>query len=618
MTIRSSWRQRSLKIAAGMILGLVVLVLLVAAAMPWGLLKGVVENRLSARLGRPVTIGTIERLDAFSFSPTVQLRDVRAPQARWAGTGDLVHIRSIEVRFPVLPLLIGRFRPTAIDTSGVRLTLVRAADRRESWSPGTNRSAGTGGVPLEHLTVSDMVVSYRDAVQDRAFILNITSNRQGFEARGTGTVRGAPVTVAAIAPAIDNRATPWPFRADVTGSALSMHATGVMSRPLDMRHMSVDLAAQASDLKMVDAIIEAGLFGTQPVNVRAHATHDGIDWKIDQLRGTVGKSDIAGQMTITHRDGRTKLAGSVRSDALDFDDLASNDGLAKAAALEQSQGVKLVPNTRVNLRKITHTDGNITFDVRHVMGGKRPSSIKAISGTLTLDHQILTISQLHIDLTKGTVLGSVKVDQHDGGTVPVVTLDLRLAASSIDAIAGGADTVDAPLSGHVRLTGKGSTIREAVGNASGTIGLAASNGQLSAKIAALIGFDVARGWTTDKNEQATLRCAVARFNVLGGRATADPLVIDTSISQSQGTGTITFPSEALMLTFTGASKQTSLLRLPGSVTLSGSIREPKLVVPKNIKSVGNVLKGLFRTVTGHQGPKAADADCSNLVARALD
>jgi hypothetical protein len=58
-----------------------------------------------------------------------------------------------------------------------------------------------------------------------------------------------------------------------------------------------------------------------------------------------------------------------------------------------------------------------------------------------------------------------------------------------------------------------------------------------------------------------------------------------------------------MLTFTGAPKQASLLRLPGSVALSGSIRESQLVVPKNIKSVGNVLKVCSAPSPGNKGPR---------------
>jgi AsmA family protein len=128
---------------------------------------------------------------------------------------------------------------------------------------------------------------------------------------------------------------------------------------------------------------------------------------------------------------------------------------------------------------------------------------------------------------------------------------------------------------------------------------------------------VGRGLTSDRSQKATLRCAVGRFVVHGGRGVADPLLIDTSLSQSRGTGTITFPQEALALTLTGAPKRNSALRLPGSVTLAGTIRAPQLIVPREVKSVGNVLKGIARAITGRQGSRATDADCGAIVARTL-
>ena len=60
----------------------------------------------------------------------------------------------------------------------------------------------------------------------------------------------------------------------------------------------------------------------------------------------------------------------------------------------------------------------------------------------------------------------------------------------------------------MRLTGRGSTIREAIGASDGRIGFVARDGVLPANIASLLGFDVARGLTTDPDKSAGLRCVV--------------------------------------------------------------------------------------------------------------
>src|SRR3546814_4714911 len=82
-------------IFGGLALGLVILI----GAFPWGALKGVVENRLGARYGAGVTIGSIHRTQFFSFTPTIEIRDVRIPQPAWAGSGAFAQVRVARVRF---------------------------------------------------------------------------------------------------------------------------------------------------------------------------------------------------------------------------------------------------------------------------------------------------------------------------------------------------------------------------------------------------------------------------------------------------------------------------------------------------------------------------------------
>lgn len=609
---------RRIRYAAIGLVGIAALLLIALAGMPWGLFKSAIEARLSKQLDRAVTIGSLERVDHFSLSPTIALKDVRVPQAAWAGAGYLARVREARVTLPVFPLLLGHVRPTAVAVSGLRLWLVRDANHRTNWSKEAPTRGGSGSLPkLDELSITDTVLSYRDAVQDRNLTVRLVSNQSdGLRLMGRGTVRGAAVTLGASAPGVDSAQAnrPWPFKAWIDGEALSMRVTGAMDRPLDTAHMTMDVAARAADLKLIDAVIEAGLFGTQPVQIATHVRRDGAVWKIDRIKGLVGRSDVAGTLTVT-KGQRTRLVGSVASNNASFDDFASDAGLAAAVALERAQGLKIVPNTRINIRKIDDTDGTIKFIVRHLSGGRRPSSLTSLSGAVTIDHQLMTVP-LTIGLQRGEITGTATVDQRGGRAVPIVTLDLTMRGSSIGALAGG-DDVNARVDGRVRLQGPGSTIREAVGNSNGTIGLVARDGVLPAKIAALIGFDVARGLTTARDQQARLNCAVARFVVDNGAGRADPLIVDTSLSQSRATGTLRFPTEALGLTVTGAPKQKSALRLPGSVAVGGTLRSPTIFVPKETKSVGNILRAIGRSITGDQRPRATDADCDSLTARAL-
>ena len=312
-------------------------------------------------------------------------------------------------------------------------------------------------------------------------------------------------------------------------------------------------------------------------------------WTVTALKGTVGRSDIAGHVTVRKIDGRTKLDGGIVSNAFDFDDLTTPEGRARGLAKSQALGPRLVPDTRINLRKIGRTDGTLTFTAKRLISDT-PSALRAMRGTVTMDHQLMTVAPFRLDLRRGRIEGSVIVDQRGGPPVPLVTIDLALRDSSITALAGGAE-VDGYVEARARLKGTGSTIREVVGRSDGTIGLVARDGTLPAKIASLLGFDAVRGILTDEAEQAGLRCAVLHLDVRRGVGRVDPFTIDTTRSQTNGQGTIIFPSEAIAMQLTGAPKAKTILRFPGSLTVGGSIKEPDVRLPADAKSAGNFPKG---------------------------
>lgn len=614
MTLALSRGTRTLILAAA---GLVALMLLLLAAFPVSWFKGAAERQLGEQFGSRVHIASLDRENAFSLSPVIRVSTVRIAQANWAGKGEMASIRLLRLRLHLLPLLRGRFDAELLTGRGVRLFLVRAADGRKNWSKDNERQRRDDSVSMANINVEDAVIHYKDALQKRSLTLAVRVDpKSGLSAEGTGSVDGAPVRLRARGgPMTADR--PWRFDAAIDGPALGIHVAGSMAGPLRTGSMTFRISARADDLKRVDRVIEAGLFGTQPVNLRADVRHEDATWTIQTLTGTIGKSELAGRLTARKVDGRMKLNGEVRFAQLDFEDLASDIGKATAIALERTEGLKLVPNTRINIRKIDATDGRIAVRVDRVMGGRRPSSITDLRGVLTLDNRILTVEPLRVGLRRGAITGKAVIDQRAGQAKPRVTLSLDMRDSRISALAGGDGKIDSRVDGRVRLTGTGDTIREAVGTSDGTIGVVARSGTLPAKIAALIGFDIGKGLVAGDKDRSDLRCAVLHLDVRNGRGTVDPLLIDTGISQSRGSGTIRFPAETLDITLTGAPKGDVALHLPGAVSARGSVREPKIVVPEGTRSIGTLFKAIGRAIQGKNVPTVTNADCDLLIEKTV-
>lgn len=558
----------------------------------------------------------MERESVFSFSPVLRLRGVKVPQPGWAGKGNLAEIDNLRIRLSMFGALLGQAKPQLVSASGVRLNLVRDADGRENWRK--EKHDGGTRVDLAGAHAISATVDYRDALQKRSARLNLSSSAaKGFRVAGKGLVDGNPITLSGRAPPLDKPGA-WDFEAGLDGAALTMRVKGRMDAPLQTEHMSFRMETRATDLKLIDRVIEAGLFGTQPVTLSAEVRHDAPKWVIRKLTGTVGTSDIGGDVTVDKVAGRTRIDADVRSRRLDFDDLASNSGNAEAIALERREGLKLVPNTRVNIAKIDKTDGTIRFRADSLFSKRRSSSLTGMSGTLTLERQLLTIKPFTLQLKKGVIDGQIVVNQRGRPGKPLVTLALDMRESSIGALSeDGGGEVDARVDARVRVTGAGDTIREAVGNSDGTVGIVAREGSLPAKMAALLGFDIGRRIFASGDDRATLNCSVLRQQLAKGIGTVSPLIVDTSASQTRGRGTIGFPEESISIILTGAPKRDSLLRLPGSVNAVGTIRDPRVIIPPSVKSVGNIFKAIGRAITGNQGPTAEDADCPAWTERAL-
>ena len=606
------WSRRLVRIAGGAI-GAFLALLLIVGFFPWGTLRGTIERRATERFGRPVTIGALDRVDTFGFHPVVAIRDVRVPQANWAGTGDLARVRAVTVGFSVWPLLLGRFRPRSVTVDGVRLALVRDARGRTNWSRDGDDAKGDPP-DLSGLVIRDAVVSYADAKRDRQMTMRLAADAGGLRGQGSGTIRGAPVRLSVAAPAI-GRAGPWPFQARIDGAALTMRAVGTMDRALDTDAMTLDVTARAAGLEYIDAVIEAGLFATRPVTLRAHVRHDDRTWTITNLTGAIGRSDLAGRLTVDETAGRSTIDGTLDSRRFAFDDLSSAKGRAAGRALEARIGPRLVPNTRIDIGKIDTTDGRLAFRVRSIIGEDADTLVN-MRGVMTMDHQLLTVAPLRMRIAQGLVTGRAIVDQRGGRRVPILTLDLRLDDGRVATFAGGGE-ITGRIAARARLRGAGETIRAAVGRSTGSLGFVARDGSLPARYAAALGFDAGRALLAGSGDRAGLRCLIARLDMRDGTGRGDPVIVDTETSQLTGSGAVSFPDERLAFTLRGAPKRAVVLRIPGSVTVGGTLQQPALTVPPQVKSVGNIFKAIGNRLSGHSGPVATDADCGALAARAL-
>ena len=583
-------------------------VVLLVLTYGWAHLRGPLERHFSKELGRSVSIGAVRRIDHTFFSPEIQLGNIHVAQPDWVGGGDMIIVRQANVQLPLLPLLFGQAHPHSIAIDGLTVALVRRDAAHANWK-GIPQTGYTGAW-LRHMIIRNGVLTLADRKRDHQFTATVAADDKGLVIAGKGELQGHPSTISLTGPALVGQK--WPFRLDYRSDIANATLIGTADRPLDIGHFEAKAEGWGDDLQHLDQLIEAGLPATQPVRVAAMLRHDRPDWGVKDLRLRVGRSNFEGDLTVHKQDGRTKLNGALTSTALDFDDLASNAGLARAAAKRAALGPRMIPDTAIHLDRMQKTDGSIRFDIQRLLF-KRPSVFQGIMTTLSLDHGVLTADPFFVRMAVGHVSGFGRV-KHQAGT-PVLTLDLKLTDARIEEAMGDAAT--GPLAARFKLEGAGRTIREALAHSSGTIGLVGGTGTINRRAALFLGSDGGRGMFEGASQTTSLRCAIGHFGVRNGVATADTLLLDTAVSRSDGSGTIDLGTEQLALNLPGRPKLEHAVKLDIPVRVVGTLSDPD-IEPKTVpRTIGTFFKVIGNAIAGKHVDPAPDADCSALAARAL-
>ena len=469
-------RDRRTHLALAGIAVVLVLGILFLGAVPASILRGVIVEKLQGASERDVAIGSVTRDSFFSYSPVITVHDLRVAQPRWAGDGDFIRLKSVSARLSVLDVLTGEVQPDRVRIDGLELALIRDENGRSNWDEDEtdDRDEDGNGPALTDLDVRQSRFSFTDHKRglDLAGPITVDSEK-GLRAEGKGTFLQTKASLSFTGGAITgiDPDADYPFEMALDSPALNLTAKGKMQGVLNTGLFTASLSAQAPTLKNLDRVIEAGLFGTQPIDLRATVRHEDKDWFVTKLDGSIGRSRLSGNADILKRDGRTKIDATIHATTLDFDDLADDAGLARAAALTRRIGPRVIPNTRINLSKMGPTDGQLDFTIDRLLS-RRDTVFRSLKGTLSLDHKLIQISDLVIRLKSGRMTGGVQVDHRSGA--PKFSTDLTLRGASISDLIGNGDIVTATMRGRIKLSGSGDTVREALEKADGKAAMVAS------------------------------------------------------------------------------------------------------------------------------------------------
>lgn len=653
-------RHRGLKWTGGIAGALIVAIIAIAIFFDWNMLRGPIARYASLRLHREVRIEGNLHVHLWSWTPRADVGGIRIANTKWAGGGDMADIGHLAVSVKLWPLLGGHLRMPLVQLDGSSFLYVRDLEGLSNWDFDRKASHKPLKLPaINRFLINDGHLRIVDARKKMRFTGIVSSSEsttgqgKGFVLTGDGSLNGQTFTADVRgAPLLNvDQSRPYPFTMKVRAGHTRVTARGQITHPFDFGGLVASATASGRDLADLYYLTGLVLPNTPSYQTSAHIVRDGQVFQITDIAGLLGRSDIAGVLSVDATNDKPLLTGNLHSRRVYYDDLgflfgggkgrkvaarapavtraaaASSPGIGLAGDTEPvAQSTLLLPNAPLDVERIRQMNADVRYRVVAIVSRDFP--LRSLSVHVRLNNGVLRLDPMEAALAQGSVAGNVKIDA--SRNLPVTNLDLRVRDVKLESLVRpvrGQTTVSGRLEARAILTGAGDTVHKAASNADGSLTVVIPRGQMRKALAELLGINLLNGgiaMLTGDQEQTNIRCAVAAFRARDGVLRSQNITLDTDVERGTGSGYVNLKNETLGVTLSGDAKSFRLLRMNAPITLTGSLTHPKVGVQASkalgqgglAVALGSLINPLASLIATIDPGLAKDANCGALLAQA--
>jgi uncharacterized protein involved in outer membrane biogenesis len=650
----TSARRRRLRAAliwtGGMLGVLVAALILFLVFFDWNAARGPIGRFASARMHREVVLSGPLEVHPWSLKPSATIRGLQVGNPAWAGPGQTATVDRLLLQIKLLPLLRGQLVLLQLEADKPNLDLRRDAEGRTTWdfSGGKSKDAPLKMPAVRRFVISDGHLKFADAKRKMSLDATLDASEQlgaanrGFQLTGDGVLNGETFLLKVLGGPLLNvePGKPYPFNADIRSGPTHVTAQGVIPKPFDLGQLTVNLTAKGPDLAELYDLTGVPFPNTPPYSLKGRLVRDEKVYRIDDLSGRVGDSDLAGALTVDARKTRPYLKADLRTKSLDFDDLAAVFGGAPSVKAGETASAgqvamaktlraehRFLPDATLKVDRIRALDADVRYRAASIHDAMLP--LRSADVQVKLDRGLLTADPFTFDLPQGRIAGRAQLDARPA--TPITSVDARLTNARLEQlipIKTGGQPLAGGLVARIKLSGAGDSVHRAASNANGRVLLVVPNGEIRKAFAELLGINVTKGlgllWA--KNQDTTpIRCAVANFTATNGILRADHLVFDTGPVVATGHGTVDLGKEAVDFQIQGHPKSFRLVRLMAPINIKGPVAGPPKVSFDTSRAIGQ--GGFAAALAAFASPLAVvlpfvdpglakDANCGALIAAA--
>lgn len=616
------------------LVALAILLVVVANVTNWNALREPIAHAVHAKTHRTLRIGG--DLDIGLRWPVVRVHasDVTFSNPSWASRPNMIDVRHATVDIAIFPLFRGQIVFPQVQLDQAALAFEKSRDGRRNWLLDRRQRDSQARVAIRHLAVGDGRVEYDDPAQGTRLSARITtshgSDKTSAPLRFTvqGRYKGEPLVAQGAGDTIlALRDETRPYHLNVSGKIgqTAVGADGRITNLLKLSAVDLQIVLKGANLAQLYPLVGVVFPDTPPYRTRGRLVHGPRQWRYEKFTGEMGRSDIAGSLSIDTEGRRPLLVARLDSTRLDISDLGPLVGAGQAGekpARAESAPTGILPGKAFRTQRWNRMDADVTLDAGSI---ERPAALPLhrLSTRLRLQDGRLRLDPLRFDVAGGTLAGAVTLD----GRASPIQATAKLQARTLQ-LAQLFPTLDRSMAsigefnGNIDLKGRGDTVASMLGSANGQASLVIDGGEVSKLLMETMSLHLLEmlQLKVTGDEPVRIRCGIADFAVKQGVMQPDILVLDTDVSRIDGSGRIDLGQERLDLTVVPKSRKPSLVALRTPIHVQGSFAHPQASLDKGKLA----MRGLGALALGAVNPalallplidagRNADSECRRLI-----
>lgn len=597
----------------GIVLALLAIVVVLYNWSNWNLLKGPTSRTVEEKTGRQLHINGDLIMHLRWPNTRIRTSHLRFGNPEWAEADDMVDVRNLALKLHIPSLLKGSVVLTEVRLDEANVSLEKSADGRKNWLLDPDQKKENSSVKINSLAVNRGHISYLEPARktriqaDLSTTPKIKTTTPGliFEARGTylGQALNASGRGGNLLSLRDQTlAYPLIIRGSIGPTSAS--AAGFVTNLATFSALDLNIELRGGNLAQLYPLTGVVLPDTPPYRTRGRLIRDGKLWRYEKFSGQIGKSDIAGTLSLDARQSpRPFLKGNLNSKSLNFADLGPLVGSKPPAAQSSGPPGRILPTSPFRTERWNKMDADVTIKANSIIRNEA-LPLNDLSTRLRLQNAKVTLDPLKFGVAGGTLAGFIKLD----GSVSPIRASTDLKARKIQLAKlfpklESARTTIGLVNGDVELSGRGNNVASMLGSSNGRLALVLNEGEISRFMMEAVGLHILEmlqiKLTGDRNIK--IHCGVLDMGVNQGVMQSKVMMLDTDVTRLSANGNINMRNETLDLTLTQKSKKFSLIALRPPIHVRGNFAQPKASVDKGTLAT----RGLGAVVLGAVNPLLA-------------